>query len=265
MAVRNALWSGTLTFGLVSIPVALVPVVHSRRSSFRMVHATDLSPLSRRMYCPKDETFVHPEHIVRGYEIELDRHIVVRDSEIEAIEPKRSRSIEIDAFVPVGDIDPLYFRRPYYLVPDGPEKPYRLLTEVLAETKRAGVAKFVMHDREYFLAVFSIDDALCLQTLYYSQEVRDVGDIGGKGKARNDQVDTILKAMGGMTGDFDPARLRDTYQEQVDKLIRRKKKQKTFEIAVAQEEAEEPSEEAEEVDLIAALEESLARTRGKSS
>lgn len=264
MAPRHALRSGTLTFGLVSIPIQVVPAVLSRRSHFMLLHKKDHAPLGRRMYCPEHKTYVHPEHIVRGYEYEPDKFVVVHDSEIEAIEPDRTQSIEIESFVPVEKIDPLYCRRPYYLVPDGVDKPYRLLVEALREAGMAGIARFVMHDREYLTAVMSIDGALCLMTLYYQQELLEADDLAGHGKGRKQFVQALRKAMHGLAGDFEPDKLRDVYQERVDELIEQKRNaHNVVEVAVSDEQQREAGqEEAEGVDLIDALEASLSKTRG---
>lgn len=264
MAPRHPLRSGTLTFGLVSIPIQVVPAVRSRRSHFMLLHKEDNAPLGRRMYCPKHKTYVHPEHIVRGYEYEPDKFVVVLDSEIDAIEPDHTQSIEIENFVPAEKIDPLYCRRPYYLVPDGADKPYRLLVEVLREAGMAGIARFVMHDREYLTAVMSIDGALCLMTLYYREELLEANDLAGHGKTKKQFVQALRKAMRGLEGDFEPDKLRDVYQERVDELIEQKKKaHKLVEVAVSDEQQREAGEEETEgVDLIEALEASLAKTRG---
>ena len=259
----NALWSGTLSFGLVSVPVAMISATHSRRSDFHLLHKTDHSRLRRRMFCPKQETFVLPEHIVRGYEVSPDKYVVIQDSDIESIAPDRSRSIEVEMFVPVKDIDPLYYRRPYYLVPAGAEKAYRLLVETLKQAGKAGIAQFVMHDRQYLCAVLSIDDALCLVTLYFQPEVLGTEELAGHGKANASQVRAIRQSIDKLKGDFKPERLRDIYQERVQRLIHNKQKHhETVEVPAAQREHEESeAETAEGVDLIEALEASLAKAR----
>src|SRR5512142_217030 len=147
MAVQG-IWSGTISFSLVAIPVQLVRAVSPGRISFRMLHATDYSPLQRRMFCPKQETLVPAEEIVRGYEIAPERYLPITDEELESVSPERSRTIEIVEFIDMAEVDPLYFDHPYYLVPlKGGEKAYRLLVEIMRRTNRAGLAKFVLGER----------------------------------------------------------------------------------------------------------------------
>ena len=142
---RQVIWSGTISFSLVAIPIQLVKAVEPGRVSFRMLHKKDYSPLQRRMVCPEEDKIVSPDEIIRGYEISADKYILITDEELESLSPERSRTIEIIDFIPLDDIDPIYYDHPYYLIPaKGGEKPYRLLVEVMHRTKRAGIAKFVL-------------------------------------------------------------------------------------------------------------------------
>ncbi|MFP4106825.1 MAG: Ku protein [Phycisphaerae bacterium] len=265
-AKRHALWSGSVSFGLVAVPVAAIPAVHSTRTAFHMIHEPDKSRLKRRMFCPEEEVFVHPEHILRGYEIEPDKHIIIRDSEIESIAPKRSKTVEIREFVDRAAISPAYYDRPYYLVPTGAEKPYRLLVDTLAEADKAGLSEFVMHAREHFCAVMSIDGALCLMTLRYPEQLRSADDLKPDASAKKTAVTKMKKLIEQKAVEFKPDKLTDVYQERIDKLIARKKKKKET-VEVYDEEAEEETvsaeEEGEDIDLVAALEESLAKERKK--
>jgi DNA end-binding protein Ku len=177
-AAGRPMWSGTLTFGLVSVPVTLVAAVHEERAALRMLDA-DGTPLARRYYCPADETEVHPEHILRGFEVEPERYVVVRDEEIEALEPERSRDIDLRRFVKESQIDPMLFERAYYLMPGGEStKAYRLLVEAMAASGRAGIATFVMREREYLVAIFAQNGLLRAQTLRFADELRTPGDVG---------------------------------------------------------------------------------------
>src|SRR3990172_1923715 len=155
-AALQGIWSGTISFSLVAIPVQLVKAVDPGRVSFRMLHSKDFSPLLRRMACPEEGKIVPPEEIIRGYEIGPDKYIVVTDEELESLSPQRSRSIEIVDFVDTKDVDAIYYDHPYYLVPlKGGEKAYRLFVEVMHRTRKAGLAKFVLGEREYLVAVKS--------------------------------------------------------------------------------------------------------------
>ena len=172
MAMQG-IWSGTISFSLVAIPVQLVKAVEPGRVSFRLLHNKDYSPLSRRMFCPREEKMVDPEDIIRGYEIGPDKYIPVTDEELESVSPERSRTIEIIEFVDLADIDSIYYDHPYYLVPaKGGEKAYQLLAEVMRRTNKAGLAKFVMGEREYLVAHQKYRrSALSLITLHYSEEI----------------------------------------------------------------------------------------------
>jgi DNA end-binding protein Ku len=138
-----ALWKGTVSFGLVAVPVQILPAIRSHRTAFRMLHAEDNSPVQRKMLCPEENVFVHPEHQQRGYPLPDGGHVIVLDSELKELEPKRSEDIEIESFVDLGQVDPVFFDRPYYVLPAGPEKPYRLLVEALADSNKAGIAKLL--------------------------------------------------------------------------------------------------------------------------
>ena len=167
MAVHG-IWSGTISFSLVAIPVQLVKAVEPGRVSFHLLHSKDYSPLARRMFCPEEEVMVPPEEIIRGYEIGPDKYILITDEELESVSPERSRTIEIVEFIDMQEVDPIYYDHPYYLVPTkGGEKAYRLLAEVMRRTNKAGLAKFVLHEREYLVAVKSTEGALALITLHY--------------------------------------------------------------------------------------------------
>ncbi len=263
---RTAIWSGSLSFGLVAVPVAVLTAVRPKPGTFHLLHEKDAARLRRRLFCPSEKQFVAGKEVVRGFEVEEGRHVIVDDDEIRSLAPRRSRTIEIREFVDVEEIDPAYYDRPYYLVPTGPEKPYRLLVEVLGELGKAGIAQFVMNEREKFSCVQSIDGALCLMLLRFAEELRSADELIPGVEARTDDVDAMLKAVKGMDWKFDPEKLTDEYEERVQKLIRRKKKRHEIVESPEVEEEEEPkaaSEEGEEmeVDLISALEKSLARER----
>ena len=140
----QGIWSGTISFSLVAIPVQLVKAVEPGRVSFRTLHSKDYSPLARRMFCPEEGVLVPPEEIIRGYEIGPDKYILITNEELESVSPERSRTIEIVDFIDMQEVDPIYYDHPYYLVPTkGGEKAYRLLVEVMRRTKKAFSPPFV--------------------------------------------------------------------------------------------------------------------------
>lgn len=169
----RSFWSGTITFGLVSIPVDFYPATRPKRS-MRML-APDGSPVKRQYFCPEEETPLTSEDLVRGYETEKGSFVLVSDEELEALEPKKSRDIDLQQFVPRGQVPPLLYERGYYLAPGGnSKKAYRLLARTLEETDRAGIATFVMRGRSYLVAILGENGILRADTLRYADEVRNV-------------------------------------------------------------------------------------------
>ncbi|MBI4848842.1 MAG: Ku protein [Nitrospirae bacterium] len=258
MALQE-IWDGTISFSLVAIPVKLVRAVETGRVSFRMLHNKDYSPLARKMYCPKEETIVPADEIVMGYEIAPDNYIVITDKELESVSPERSRTIEILEFIDIKDVAPVYYDHPYYLVPSkGGEKAYRLLAEVMSQTHKAGLAKFVLREREYLVAVKSMDGALTLITLHYSGEILPEEDLLPKeekiGPEEKSRMKKIIKEM---TADFHPDKYADERRKKITKLLEKKAKEKgTVEAPEIEEEVEEGV-----VDLVAVLEESMRKVK----
>lgn len=255
----QTLWSGTISFSLVAIPVHLVKAVDPGRVSFRLLHRTDYSPLLRRMVCPKDGKVVPPDETIRGYEIGPDKYILVTDEELESVSPERSRTIEIVEFIDMAEVDPVHFDHPYYLVPaKGGEKAYRLLVEVMRRSRKAGIAKFVLGEREYLVAVRSAEGALSLVTLHYSEEILSAEEIDPSGGAVDpDEKKRIEESIAEMASDFDPDKYADERRKKILKLLKKKEREQ------APVEAPEIDEEAGEgpVDLVAALEESMRKLK----
>jgi DNA end-binding protein Ku len=260
MAVQG-LWSGTISFGLVAIPVRLVKAIEPGRISFRLLHSKDYSPLVRRMFCPGEETTVPPDEIIRGYEIGPDKHILMSDEELESVSPERSRTIEIIEFIDIKEVDPVYYDHPYYLVPlKGGEKAYRLLVEVMRRTNKAGLAKFVLAEREYLVAVTSRDGVLALTTLHYSEEILSDEDLlPKKGRIAAEEQSRIKKSIEDMIEDFNPGKYADERRKKLIDLLATKAKEKGSGEApvVVEEEGEGPA------DLVATLEESMRKVKAR--
>jgi DNA end-binding protein Ku len=255
----HGIWSGTISFSLVAIPVQLVKAVEPGRVTFRTLHSKDFSPLARRMFCPKDEVIVSPEEIIRGFEIGPDQYIPITDEELESLSPERSRTIEIVEFIDTQEVDPIYYDHPYYLVPaKGGEKAYRLLVEVLHRTNKAGLARFVLHEREYLVAVKSTEGALTLITLHYRDEILPDEDIQpAEAKIETEEKSRIKQSIKKMLADFNPIHYADERREKIVDLLKQKAKEKAqVEAPVAEEE-----EGAGPPDLIAALEESMRKVK----
>jgi len=256
---EQAIWSGTISFSLVAIPVRLVKAVEPGRVSFRMLHSKDYSPLARRMFCPEEDIMVPPDEIIRGYEIAPDKYILVTDDELESLSPERSRTIEIVEFTDMKEVDPVYYDHPYYLVPSkGGEKAYRLLVEAMRRTNKVGLAKFVLGEREYLVAVKSSEGALALITLHYSKEILPDDDFSPKeGKVEAGDKSRMKRDIKKMMGDFNPEKYADSRRKKIMNLLKKKAKEKAPVQAPVAEEAEGEGP----ADLIAALQESMHKIK----
>jgi len=256
----RGIWSGTLSFSLVAIPVHLVKAVEPGRVSFRMLHRKDYSPLKTRMFCPEEETIVPPDEIVRGYEIAHDSYILITDEELESVTPERSRTIEIIEFIDAKEIDPIYYDHPYYLVPSkGGEKAYCLLAEAMRQTHRAGLAKFVLSEREHLVVVKSTEGALAVITLHYGEEILPKESISAKEEVEDEEKNHIKKKIRKMMTDFDPEKYADERRKKILTILKSKVKEQ------APVEAPEIEEEGRTgpADLVATLRESMRKVKKK--
>lgn len=175
----HAIWSGIIAFGLVSIPVSLFPAITGGSGgSLRMVDR-DGTALRRQYFCEREDVAIDNDEIVRGYEVERDRFVIVEDAELEALAPEKSQEINLTRFVALAEINPVYFERAYFLVPDkGAIKAYRLLAKSMQDEQRAGIATFVMRDKEYLVAIVAQDGILRAETMRFHDELRMPADIG---------------------------------------------------------------------------------------
>jgi DNA end-binding protein Ku len=221
----RSFWSGTITFGLVSIPVELYPAHRSNRVSLRMV-SPEGTPLERRYFCMREERELDWGEIVRGYELERGRFVVVTEEELDKLAPDRTRDIDLRRFVPAGDIDPMHFERAYFLTPGGNStKAYRLLAATMEKTGRAGIATFVMRGKEYLIAILAENGILRAETLRFADEVRTAEDVGlpGRAKAAETAVKKVEKAIRALTRDaLDESQLEDRASARLTDLARRK-------------------------------------------
>lgn len=220
------IWSGSISFGLVTIPVRMFTAVREQRLHFRTLHDQDKVPLKQKMFCPADGKEVHPEHTVKGFEIEKDQFVIVRQEDLDAAAPKRSKAIEIQDFVKLDEIDPMFFDRPYYLVPK-PEgaKPYKLLVEAMLKSKRVGIAKVVLWNKEYLAAVRPLDGGLLLETMHFNDEVVTPDHVAGmdvRAKIDDRELKMANQLIDALATKFKPEKYHDDYREQVMKLIEKK-------------------------------------------
>jgi DNA end-binding protein Ku len=219
-------WSGTISFGLVSVPVQLFPAQRQAGVHLRMFDS-DGAPVQRRYFCPKEGRLVPASQIVRGYELKGGNYVVVTDEELEAAEPKKSREIDLQRFVDRREVSPLYFERAYYLTPRGDSsKAYRLLAEAIMRTGRAGIATFVMRDREYLVAIVAEKGILLAHTLRFSDEIRDPRDLDLPlaEKADRNKVQRYKRAIAKLETDtVDLAGYVDEEAERLRKLVDKKR------------------------------------------
>jgi DNA end-binding protein Ku len=253
-------WSGTLTFGLVSVPVDLYPGNRTNRAPLRMLSANG-EPLSRRYYSQKTESDLNDEQMVRGFEIDKDKYVVVTDEELERLAPEQSRDIDLRRFVPLEDIPPLHFDRSYFLAPsEGSEKAYKLLSETMAKSGLAGIATFVMRGKEYLVAIFPENGILRAETMRFADEIRSPKQIDLPEKKRLPvamvkKFERLIEKHS--SSELSLSSLKDEQTEKLMKLVEKKRKQQKNIVEVEVPEREE----GKVVDLMAALKKSLAGKR----
>ena len=252
-------WSGTLTFGLVSVPVNLYSAVRSGRPPLRMLDDKG-HPLERRYYDPETGRDVAWDNIVRGFELK-DEYVVVEDEELETLAPEKSRDIDLRRFVPVEQLDPLFFVRTYFLAPAGEStKAYRLLAATMEKSGRAGIATFVMRDTEYLTAIIAENGILRAETLRFQDEIRTPEDVGLT-KARKAQPaakNRIAKAIRALEAEeLDEEELEDAWTERLEKLVKRKRQKGEDVVKAPAAEAVEP-EDVKVIDLLEVLKRSMA-------
>ncbi|HUP89086.1 MAG TPA: Ku protein [Longimicrobiales bacterium] len=266
----RSFWSGTITFGLVSIPVNLFSGIRSQSVALHMF-TEDGTPLSRRFFCPKQEREVDSDEIVRGYEYAKDKYVVVTDDELEALAPKKSRDIDLRRFVPANDIEPIYFERSYFLAPAGEStKAYRLLAASLEENKRAGIATFVMRGKEYLIAITAENGIMRADTMRFADELRSAADVGLP-KTTPKVKPAEVKKMQALIKSHSSAKislteLEDEYSADIQKLVKKKERKKE-DIFQMSEDAENDQEDADAdvIDLVEVLRRSLNSGAKKSA
>ncbi|CAL9666988.1 Ku protein [Streptomyces sp. enrichment culture] len=260
--MARAIWTGVITFGLVSVPVGLFTATEDHTVHFHQLQRGTSDRIRNRRVNERTGKEVEAADIVKGYEVGEGEYVVVEPDELDEIAPGRSRTLDITDFVDLDRIDPVYFGRTYYLAPRGEEylKVYELLRTALAETGKAGVATFVMRNRQYLTALRAEEKVLLLQTLHWADEVRDpvreLPELPSGRAGRGKELDMALRLVDALSGDWDPGRYHDTYQEKVRELVRAKAEGE--EVAVA----EEAPGATNVVDLMDVLRGSLEQAQG---
>ena len=257
----RAIWSGSISFGLVNVPVKLVTATSPKDVRFHQLHASDGGRINQKRVCSVDGEEVEYDEIVKGYEVHKGQYVVVEPEELEALAPEGSRSIDIEEFVDLADIDPLFFEHSYYLVPDGPAaRPYALLAEAMEGTGKVGIGRFVLRTKQYLAALRPKEGALVLSTMLFADEVVGTADLDVQTtkdtKPSDREVTMARQLVNSLSTDWDPEKYKDDYREKVLEMI--EAKAEGNEIAVP----EAPERPAPVVDLMAALEASLAKAAG---
>ena len=249
-------WSGTLTFGLVSVPVSLFPAARTVRTSLRML-GPDGQPLARKYYAEKTGKDLDADEVVRGFEITKEKFVIVTDEELERLAPEKTRDIDLKQFVPAESIPPIYFERGYFLTPAaGSQKAYKLLAETMDKSGLAGIATFVMRGKEYLVAIFSDKGILRAETMRFADELRSPADVGlpKKKEVSKATVTKFEKMIANKSKkQFSPSKLADKQTDSLLKLV--KKKQTKRENVVKVE--EEMDTDHKVVDLVKILKQSL--------
>jgi DNA end-binding protein Ku len=249
----RSIWNGTITFGMVNVPVKLYTATDSKTVHFHEVHVKDGARIEHRKVCPKDEREVPAAQVVKGYEVEPDKHVVLSKEEVKAAAGDRGKVIHLEEFVDGAEIDPVFYEKSYYVGAGDERDAYRLLGDALRRSGRAGVGRFTFHDREYLVAVRALDEVIALHTLRFHDEVVDPGELelpttGRKPSRRETEMAGKLVDM--LHADFDASDYEDTYRRSVLDLIKRKSKGEEIDLL-----AEEEPDHGD--DLAAALEASL--------
>jgi DNA end-binding protein Ku len=254
-----SVWTGYLTFGLISMPVRLFSGARGERVSFHMLHRTDHVRVKQQLVCPEEEVVVERSEIVKGYEYRKGEYVIIEPEEIKKIEPKTAKAMEILEFVKADEVDPIYFETSYYLMAEeAGQRPYALLARALEETGHLGIAKLTMHNREYTVILRPHEGGILLHTMYYQNEIRQIETFGApKVEVKEAEVKVAHQLIQALSGKFEPEKYHDTFEENLKELIKAHLEGKEV-TPVAK-----PSKVAPVTDLMAALKQSLASMEGK--
>lgn len=256
----HTMWKGSISFGLVNIPVKMFAATEDKDVRFRNIHKECHSPVKYELTCPSCNRKLSPDEIVRGYEYEPGRFIIIEDSDLDVLRPDVTKSVEIVDFVLLKDIDPIYFAKSYYLAPqDTGSKAYNLLREAMNKTGRIAVARIVIRDKESLAVVRVYRNVLVLETIYYPDEVRDVSQVPGLNenvKLTGAELDMATQLIDSLTHEFEPQKYRNEYRDKLLELINKKAEGREI---VAGPEAPKTNV----IDLMQALQASLQQTQAK--
>jgi DNA end-binding protein Ku len=264
--MAHSLWSGSLSFGLVNVPVVLYSAVRDRGVHFNQLHEPDGSPIETRRVCAHEGREVPWNEIAKGYELDDGRWVLLSDSDLDSAAPRKSRTIDIEWFVEEQEIDPIYLDRPYLLTPENESaaRAYALLGEAMRRSGKVALGRFVLRAKEHLVSIRPRGELLMLTTMRFHDEVRASGEIAeaivGAAAPTSEQIENAMAIIGELEVPFDPTRYRDEHRAHLERIIKRKQKGKK--ISAPAVEPAKPTPTAP--DLMGALEQSLARIRGET-
>ena len=259
--MARSLWTGSISFGLVNVPVALYSAVRDLDVHFRQLHEKDGAPIDTRRFCSEEDKEIPFEAVGHGFDLDDGNQVVLTDEDLAAAAPRKTRTIDIEAFVDVDDVDPIYFDHPYFLAPvgeaEGNLRAYRLLVRVMERTDRAALGRFVLRSKEYLVLVRVRDGRLALTTMRFHDEVRPAKDVdtGGR-KPPKAQLDAAKKLIEALSAEWDPSRYEDCHRERLLAVIERKRRGRRIVVPSGERDAGAPPP-----DIMAALRESRERAR----
>jgi len=261
----RAIWSGAISFGLVNIPVKLFSAVSRKTVRFHQLDGEDNQRIQQKRVNPRTGEEVPYENLVKGYEIGPERYVVITPEELDGLSPEKTRTIDIEDFVDLDEIDPIFYDHPYYLVPDkGAEKAYRLLLDAMDAANKVAIARVVIRSKENLVAIRPRGDVLTMETLLFGDEVIEPDQLDGVPEAADQkktskrELDMAQQLIDSLSSEFDPDKYRDEYRDRVLDMIERKSQGEDVVV-------EAPAEEPKKVpDLMAALEASIAQSKPKS-
>jgi DNA end-binding protein Ku len=260
----RAIWTGAVGFGLVTVPVKLYSALNRKSVRFHQLSGKTGVRVAQKRVDPQSGEEIPYEEIVKGYEIAPERYVVIAPAELETLQPKKSRTIEIEDFVELSQIDPIFYEHPYYLAPGpGGAKPYRLLLEAMQQDGRVAIARFVMRSKEQLVAIRPMGDVLEMATMLFADEIlppERIGEVSelAEVKTTKRELDVARQLLDSLAGDFDPSSYRDSYREEVLALIERKAQGEEIAVQPAAEEVTAPAP-----DLMSALKASLEAVRAR--
>jgi DNA end-binding protein Ku len=256
----RTIWNGSINFGLVNIPIGLAVAQQRKDTAFRTLHRECGTPIKQKRYCPFHERDVEADELVKGWEFAKGQFVLVEDSDLEAVALQRSQSVDIIRFVPIGQVDPIYFDRTYYLAPAGPEaqrRPYVLLLRAMQEAGMAAVGKFVLWGKENLCLIRPLGESLVLETLFFAEDIRprqEIDEAVEETEVKGPELAMATQLVESLVGDFDPKDYENEYRNELRAMLQAKLEGKEIT-------APEPAPEAPVVDLMEALKQSVAQAQ----